>query len=361
MNEEQRKQISFKGEKIYVGIDVHLKSWAVSILTESASMGKPKTMPPVPEKLVAYLHREFPGAEYYSVYEAGFCGFWIHDKLTQLGVNNIVVNPGDVPTTGSERLRKTDAVDSRKLAMGLRAKQLNAIYTPSNTSLELRSLIRLKNSITKDTTRQKNRIKSLLRLLGIEIPDEFLIQQSNWSKRFIKWVKDVQTQTTFGRDALDIEIQLFENLRKEKLEVMRAIRRISRTDEYQELIGHLLSVPGIGLPTAMSILSEVCDPERFRSAEKFASYIGLIPMCHSSGEHDGTANITKRSNASLRSNIIECAWIAIRNDPALNLVFVKNCRKMTPAKAIVKVARKLSNRIFYVLKNNKDYVNGVVS
>ena len=105
------------------------------------------------------------------MYEAGFCGFWIHERLTALGIDNIVVNPADVPTKSSEKLRKSDAVD--------RANELKGIYTPDSVSLEMRSLIRLKNSITKDTTRQKNRIKSQLRCLGIGIPQEFLEPFSN--------------------------------------------------------------------------------------------------------------------------------------------------------------------------------------
>ena len=113
------------------------------------------------------------------MYEAGFCGFWIHERLTALGIDNIVVNPADVPTKSSEKLRKSDAVDSGKLARRLRANELKGIYTPDSVSLEMRSLISLKNSITKDTTRQKNRIKSQLRCLGIGIPQEFLEPFSN--------------------------------------------------------------------------------------------------------------------------------------------------------------------------------------
>lgn len=78
------------------------------------------------------------------MYEAGFCGFWIHERLTALGIDNIVVNPADVPTKSSEKLRKSDAVDSGKLARSLRANELKGIYTPDSVSLEMRSLIRLK-------------------------------------------------------------------------------------------------------------------------------------------------------------------------------------------------------------------------
>ena len=360
MKETQRKQISFKGQSFYVGLDVHLKSWSVTILSETSVMKK-FSMPPEPERLVALLKREYPGADYYSVYEAGFCGFWIHERLTELGVHNIVVNPADVPTTGGERMRKTDAVDSKKLAMGLRARQLRGIYTPDSISLEMRSLIRLKNLITKDTTRQKNRIKSHLRYLGVDIPQEYLTPFSNWSKRFMSWLREVQMRTPSGREALDLYIGQLEDLRRRKLEVTRAIRKLAKTEQFAEPLELVMSVPGIGQTTGMAILSEICDFDRFTSAEKFAAYVGMIPMCHSSGEHDGSGDITKRSNASLRSNLIEASWVAIRQDPAMNLVYTTNCRRMAASKAIVKVSRKLCNRIFYVLKHKTKYVNGVVS
>lgn len=213
---EQRNKISFKGQNIYIGLDVHLKSWSVTILSETSVLKK-YSQDASPEALHKTLTMSYPDAEYYSVYEAGFCGFWIHDRLTELGIHNIVVNPADVPTMSSEKLRKTDAVDSKKLAVCLRAKQLRGIYTPDAEALEIRSLIRLKNSITKDTTRQKNRIKSQLRYLGIDIPKEYLEPHSNWSKRFIAWLKDVQLKTTSGRQTLDLQIRQLEDLRRQKL------------------------------------------------------------------------------------------------------------------------------------------------
>ncbi|EGK00442.1 IS110 family transposase, partial [Dysgonomonas gadei] len=138
----QSKGLDFKGQNIYVGIDVHLKSWAVAILSESSVLKK-FSQDPQPEALHRFLVTNYPGATYYSVYEAGFSGFWTHHKLTELGINNIVVNPADVPTMSREKLRKTDAVDCGKLARGLRAGDLRGIYVPRAEILEIRSLIRL--------------------------------------------------------------------------------------------------------------------------------------------------------------------------------------------------------------------------
>ena len=133
---EQRNEISFRGQKIYVGIDVHLKSWSVTVLYETSVLKK-FSQNPDPEALHGFLRRSYPGAKYRSVYEAGFCGFWIHERLTALGIDNIMINPTDVPTKSSEKLRKTDAVDSGKLTRSLRANKLKGIYTPDSVSLEI--------------------------------------------------------------------------------------------------------------------------------------------------------------------------------------------------------------------------------
>ena len=354
----QSNRISFKGQNIYVGIDVHLKSWSVTILSETSVL-KRMSQGVDPDALHRFLISHYPEAEYYSVYEAGFCGFWIHDRLMELGIHNIVVNPADVPTMSSEKLRKTDAVDSRKLAVSLRAKQLKGIYVPDSETLEIRSLIRLKNSITKDMTRQKNRIKSQLRYLGIDIPAEYLEPHSNWSKRFLNWLKQVAMRTLSGRQALDILIMQFETLRKQKAEMTRRLRALSHTERFEETLELLMTVPGIGQTTGLALMAEIVDITRFANAEQLAAYIGMIPMCHSSGEHKGVGDITLRKHAILRSNIIEAAWVAIRKDEAMQLCYLNNCKRMVASKAIVKVARKLVNRIYFVLKRHQPYVNAV--
>ena len=112
-----------------------------------------------------------------------------------------MVNPADVLIKSSEMLRKSDAVDRCKQAWSLQGNKLKGIYTPDSISLVMCSLIRLKNSITKDTTRQKNRIKSQLRYLVIEMTWKFLEPFSNWLKPFIVWLKgggDAHSERSLG-------------------------------------------------------------------------------------------------------------------------------------------------------------------
>lgn len=106
-------------ENIYVGIDMHKQSWNISIMSDCLEL-KSFSQLPDPEVLVSYLHKHFPGARYQSAYEPGFSEFWAHRKLVALSIENIVVNPGDVPTTDKEKKQKRDGPDCRKIARSLR-------------------------------------------------------------------------------------------------------------------------------------------------------------------------------------------------------------------------------------------------
>lgn len=356
MRTRQRKGLDFKGQNIYVGIDVHLKSWSVTVLSENSVLKKFSQSPDA-GALFRFLSANYPGASYHSVYEAGFSGFWIHRQLAKFGITNLVVNPADVPTMSKEKLRKTDSVDSSKLARELRSGSLKGIYVPDDVMLEMRSLIRLRNTIVKDSTRQKNRIKSLLRFHGIEIPEQFMPHSvGNWSKHFIKWLAEVELSTQYGREALNLHIDQFIRRRAMLLQQTRIIRSISRSEAFTESISLLTSVPGIGITTGITFLLEIDDISRFASADQLASYVGLIPMCHSSGDKEGIGDIT----AILRCYIIEAAWIAIRKDPAMTMAYGEYRKRMNAQKAIVKIARRLINRIYFVLKRRQEYVPCIV-
>lgn len=360
MKRVQSNTLDFTGQNIYIGIDVHLKSWSVAILSEHTNLKK-FSQNPDPEALHKYLASNYPGANYYSVYEAGFCGFWIHEKLTDLGINNIVVNPADVPTMSKEKLRKTDAVDCNKLARELRSGSLEGIYVPGNETLEMRSLIRLRNLIVKDSTRAKNRIKSLLRFHGVEIPEEFIrCSIGCWSKRFLNWLRSLELSTEYGKKTLELHLEQFVRLRKMLLQETRAIREISRKEPFEKPIRLLTSVPGIGVTTAATLMVEIDDIARFGNADHLASFIGLVPMCHSSGDNDAVGDITVRRHFMLRCLLVEAAWIAIRKDPAMTMAYNEYRKRMNPQKSIIKITRRLVNRVYFVLKHEKEYVSCVV-
>lgn len=355
----QSNKIDFNGQNIYAGIDVHLKDWKVTIMTEKLTH-KTFSQPPKPEALHHYLTKTFPGGTYHTAYEAGFSGYWIHNKLLNFGINSMVVNPADIPTTGKENVMKNDVRDSIKIARSLRNGDLNPIYVPSLPTLEDRGLVRTRATLVRDLTRYKNRIKSFLYFHGIEYPESFSRPQTHWSNRFNKWLEDVEMTEASGKASLNILLQQSSHLRTSILLMTKQIQELAKTDRYKTQHELLRSIPGIGLLTAMVILTEIETIDRFQTFDQFCGFIGLVPSTHSSGDNEVIGDITPRGHSVLRSAIIESAWMAARLDPALNKSYHDYCKRMEANKAIIRIARKLVSRIRFVLKNNQPYVCSIV-
>ena len=354
----QSKGLNFKGQNIYIGIDVHKKDWKVRIQSDELTY-RTFAQPPSVAALVEHLHRNFPGATYYSAYESGFSGFWAHRELVSQGVNNIVVHAADVPTTQKERAFKNDKRDCRKIAHSLCKGELEALHVPSIKTQEDRSLVRLRLTFRKDLTREKNRVKCLLNLYGKEIPKQFL-SSSHWSKAFIEWLKGVKFETGSAEQALKLLIGQVEQMRSGLLDVTRKIRKLATSEDYAANMELMLKLPGVGFVTAIAFLTQLETIDRFLNTDSLAGYIGLVPNCHSSGEKENTGEMTYRGNKWLRELLIEAAWSAARSDPALHLAYLNLCKRMKSNNAIIRIARKLLNRMYYVLKYKREYQKGIV-
>jgi transposase len=353
----KRNKLDFTGQPIYIGLDVHKKSWSVSISTKYGQY-KTFSQPPEIDKLVHYLWHHFPGALYYSTYEAGYCGFWIHDRLKEKGIGCLVVNPADVPTKNKERKTKRDRIDCRKLSRSLRNGDLEGIYVPPRGKVEDRSLIRTRLSMVRKQTRCKNQIKAMLLFYGVVIPEER--EMGHWSRRFIRWIEGIRMERASGDMALQIHLEELCHLRQIIAKLNRSILALSRTEQYRSWVLLLRTVPGISTLTAMILLTEICEISRFPSIDELTSYVGLIPDTEVSGEKEHIGGITQRSHSQLRWLLIEASWRAVQKDPALMMAFDRYCKRMRKTKAIVKIARKLLNRIRYVLKNRSEYVPAVL-
>ena len=355
----QNYELDFTGQDIYAGIDAHLKSWKITIMTQGIQC---KTFSQDPDAgiLKKYLNKNYPNGNYHSAYEASFCGFSPHRELINQGINNIVINPADVPTTDKERKQKEDKRDSRKIARSLHNNELEAIYVPAMEIEGLRSLVRYRKTLVKEINRYKNRTKSLLYYYGIRVPLELEKSSKHWSKRYTTWLKGLELQTEHAKSTLNSMIETVEHLRTKLLEINRQLRKLEKEGEYSDTIVLLRSVPGVGLIMVMTIITELEDIQRFGNLDSLCSYVGLVPRTNSSGDNDKIGEITPRSNRQLRSMLIESSWIAIRQDPALMMRYSELCQRMEPNKAIIKIAKKLLSRIKHVLKNKEPYEKGLV-
>ena len=272
MQTQVTKKIDFSGKELYIGLDVHKKSWSVTILVDGTEH-RTFTQPPDPESLLNYLQRMFPGGDYNSAYEAGFCGYGIHRRLNQLGIKNIVINAADIPTSQKDKLQKRDPVDSRKIARSLEKGSLHGIHIFDRELEELRSLNRTRFYLMRDLRRSKTRIKSFLQYYGEPIPMEF--DNNQWTLKFVSWLKQVKMQTMSGQDAFSNLISSYEYHRGQLLTLSRQIRE--RIREYdRELYTLLKTISGIGPLTASALITELGDINRFPHRDHLSSFVGVI-------------------------------------------------------------------------------------
>jgi transposase len=350
--------VSFQNQKVYVGLDVHKRSWNASIYLEGQYI-RNIHQPPQPEALHHYLTRSYPGASYVCAYECGKFGYWIQRRFTSLGIDCLVVNPADIPSTHKDEVYKTDSRDARGIGLALSTGQLRSVYVPVEEQEADRHLVRQRKKIWRDLVRCKNRIKGFLDYTGTEVPPQY--DNANWCKNFITWLTGLEFKHSSNRITLTYQVTQMELLRKELLSISNAIRKLMRSKKYNQNYYLLRTITGIGPLTAASLLTEIGDMKRFKDFYHLNSFIGLMPMEHSSGERELKGRITVRKHRQLRSDLVECAWTAKRTDPALALYYSEQIKKGKNGKAaIVKVARKLLSRIRYVWLSGKAYEAGVV-
>lgn len=349
---------NFSDHSIEVGLDVHKRSWNAAIFLNGTYV-RNIHQPPSPIALKKFLESNYPNATCRCAYESGKFGYWIQRELATMGIDCLVINPADIPSTHKDEVYKNDSRDARGIGQALCAGQLKSIYVPSLQQEADRNLVRHRKKLWRDLVRCKNRVKGFLDYLGIALPPQF--DNANWSYNFIHWLEQLSFDHPANRLTLDYQIREVQLLRKELLSISNDIRKLMRSKKYKDLYYLLRSVTGIGPLTAAALITEIGDMKRFSSFYHLNSFIGLMPMEHSSGERELKGRITVRKHRGLRSELVECAWTAKRNDPALALYYSEQIKRGKNGKAaIVKVARKLLSRIRYVWLSGEPYQTAVV-
>jgi transposase len=328
----------FKSQNFFIGMDVHKRSWTITIRSMGIQIER-FTQPPSVEALVTHLKNHYQGGEYYSAYEAGFCGTSIHEQLIEAGIKNIIVHAGDIPTTDKQKKNKTDLHDSRNIAEQLEKNNLHGIHVLTRQQQELRGLFRLRQQKVKDVTRMNNRLKGYLAYFAIQLPEE-ISKNDYLSKRGLDWLSNLELATEGGTLSLSNYVEELKHQRQQLSHITKMVRQQIQT-LHGENYKLLLTVPGIGAVTAMGLLAEIADFKRFNDPDEYSSFLGLMPWEDSTGETIKTKGIQPRCNKWLRSLLIEASWMAIKKDRGLFAYFSKHAKKDS-RKAIIKVTRKLA-------------------
>jgi transposase len=352
-----RVMIDFTGKTIYVGIDVHKKDWQVGQFHAGLVLGNNR-IAGNSNDLIDFLKKRYAGASLKCVYESCAWGFNLQRQLTSAGIDCIVVHAGDVPGSDKEKKNKTDKVDAARLARHHAAGLLKAIHVPDEQLQKERNLMRFRKRLVGDLTRSKNRVKSLLKFQGIDIPEQ--MDSSHWSANFIKWIEEQAAKDPLLQDTIELMLEEVKMQRQLLLKTEKKLRLLMKSDRYAPKAKLLTGVPGVGPQLSTLFLLEVGDIKRFRGFDELNSFIGFYPGSNSSGEKERNTGISKRRHNQLRTMIVEAAWQAIRKDPALLDAYQQLTKRMEGNEAIIRIARKLLRRMRGVLINGQGYEKGVV-
>ncbi len=338
---------NFKGKEIYVGLDVHKKSCDLKVLSSNLSLSNVVKLNPYNGDVIyKYLTKHYPGANYHCVYEAGFSGFWLHRELSLLGIDCIIVNPADVPTSNKDSVYKSDKIDAIKLSKALRANQLKGIYIPTKQEEQSRSLVRQRVRINQCIKQFKNRIMSHYNFQGLLVEWDEGQMPKYWSRNKIRQLE----QNAELRDdfAMLGYLDTIKSLREQELKSLRRIRQLSQTQQYKELIESLIKIKGVGSITAMIFITELISMSRFKTFNNLQSFVGLIPSQQSSAETDRRGHLTKRCNGLVMIALNQCAWSAVRFNSEMSAYYEDQKVRLRKSQyAIIKVMVKLLRKIRY--------------
>jgi transposase len=349
----QNAPVSASGKVVYVGIDVHKDTFHVTVRREGSEDFHGR----IPSRYASLqkLFSRYEDCELKVAYEAGPCGFSLHDRLTADGIDGIVVPPSLIPVESGNRV-KTDRRDSRKLAMLLEGDLLKRVHVLTEHERSDRELLRTRRQLVGHRSDVARQFKSKLLFHGIDVPFR---DRRYWTRDYLEWMKGFRVSHASLRRSFDHLIDLYEHLTGQIQRITREVVVLSSTERYRDRVKLLRTVPGIGVIVAMEVLVELPGIERFRSKEELASYLGLTPSEYSTGEKRRQGQITHCGNKRVRTALVESSWLLIAKDPVMRQKYDRIKSRRGAKRAIVAVARTLSGRIRYMLIHHEPYGIGV--
>lgn len=326
----------------FVGLDVHAETIAVAVAEgeggEVRSLGIIANREQSVNKLIGKLG---PIDTWKACYEAGPTGYVLQRYFSRLGCRCDVVAPTLVPVKAGDRV-KTDRRDAERLARGLRAGDLTAVWVPDDSHEALRDLVRAREAAKQDQLRARHRLSKYLLRHGRRRPQGV----KSWTQRHMDWVRaQVGGFEQFAqRSALEDYLEEIEHQGQRITRIERAIEAAveQAPESMRELVDALQALRGIAKLSAVTLVAEIGRMSRFRSAAEAMGYAGLVPSEHSSGERTRRGGITKSGNAHVRRILVEAAWSA-RFQPSLTRVLKK--RQEGLSEPVLEIARTARHRL----------------
>jgi transposase len=322
---------------MFVGLDVHKKYTEVAIIDEDGVIEKQERIENEPGKIEEFSNK-LSNAD--MVMESSSTWYWLYEILSRRH-RVVLSNPAKTKAIASAKL-KTDKVDALMLANLLRGGYIAESYVPSRRVMSLRELVRYRASLVRMRGSVKNRVHAYLLMNNIKM------DCSPFTKGFLEQLRKVKDARVEGY------IRIIERLNLEIHEASRIICSEALNDENAKF---LMTIPGISFYSALLLVSEIGNIDRFPDSAHLVSYAGLASSTHSSGGSTYHGRITKAGSPYLRWVLNQCTWVHIRNEPegSIAAFYERLRRKKGHSKASVAASAKLLKIVYWVLKEKRPY------
>lgn len=325
-------------------MDVHMKQTVFHVVDESGQMQERGQVMTQIAELQSVVMRHLKFGEVKIAVESSTPAFWVRDVLVSAGATVEVTNPYKLRLIAESR-RKTDANDAMILAELLRCNGLpTAVYVPETEIRELREQLGLRRHLIRMRTQIICAVKASFRKHGIPYTSRAFHTEASWEDHMDK------------TPASGVLKPLYQQIESERLKIEATLAKQWKATPQIQL---LQTVPGVGPIVSYTIMAAVGDIHRFASADKVASYAGLVPSERSSGESIVRGGITHQGRSELCGAMVQAAWAVLhtRREEAdgLKRLFYKIMFKRGSQVAIVAVARKLLTIAYHVLKEEKAF------
>lgn len=295
--------------KHYVGLDVHKDTVTIAVADEGRG-GEVRVYGQVSSDLraVEKALRKI-GADQgalHVVYEAGPTGFVLQRRLTQLGIDCVVVAPSKTPSEKGGR-QKTDRRDAQMLARLHRAGELTGVYVPDEADEAVRDLTRARSDAVHDLTRAKQRLKSFLLRHGYHYKGK-----ANWSEAHVRYLRELELTAAGLKAVMEDCLRAVDQAMERVARLEEVLGTVAVTWRLYPAVEALMTMRGFQLVAATVLVAELGDIRRFKHPRDLMGYLGLIPREESSGLTQRKGGITKAGNAHARWILVETvqhAWL----------------------------------------------------
>lgn len=331
---------------VCIGLDAHARTCTYKAKNDNGDTVETKTIPSTKSALTE-LAETYPGAT--VVLEASAVHEWIYDTLTDHGINVFPAHPVNIRRTLG---KKNDELDAGFLVDAYRIGALPRSYVPPPHIRQLRELARRRAFLVQQRTRYKNRIHGILKRRGVRFIDP-------------DGQEDTAVFTTRNRKRLEAVgpevVTLLELIDDLSARIRETNHQITSTVHSTDEIRRLTTIPGFGDLTALIVYAEIGDHTRFPHPDSVASYFGLVPSEHQSGDTHHRGRITGRGSSLAQWVLNQAAWAHVRSCPDSNITkaYKRIQKRAGKKRAIVAVSRRLAVTAFCILRDGSEFrING---